>query len=183
MASWTNDSRLHTLMRTYLTAVARLDLARERLRTGTVPGAFASEKMLRDQHDVGSAIAERRQHDVHTADAVVEIFAETAFFDRSLEFAVRGTDDAHVGRAIRGLADTAELPVLQKTKQLGLNRQRHLADLIEKHRAAVRCLDHAGAIPIRARECTAHVTEQFALDEVFRKRSTVDGRECPVAPR
>ena len=33
MASWTNDSRLHALMRTYLTAVARLDLARENAST------------------------------------------------------------------------------------------------------------------------------------------------------
>jgi len=29
MASWTNDGRLHGLMRTYLAAVARLDTARE----------------------------------------------------------------------------------------------------------------------------------------------------------
>jgi|GEM_PF-2814275 hypothetical protein len=49
MASWTNDSRLHTLMRTYLTAVARLDLARENASTEDVVDRLVNEKRIAAQ--------------------------------------------------------------------------------------------------------------------------------------
>ena len=49
MASWTNDSRLHALMRTYLTAVARLDLARENASTEDVVDRLVNEKRIAAQ--------------------------------------------------------------------------------------------------------------------------------------
>jgi len=49
MASWTNDSRLHTLMRAYLTAVARLDLARENASTEDVVDRLVNEKRIAAQ--------------------------------------------------------------------------------------------------------------------------------------
>ncbi|HEY8728786.1 MAG TPA: hypothetical protein VIL94_04325 [Acidothermaceae bacterium] len=49
MASWTNDSRLHVLMRTYLTAVARLDLARENASTEDVVDRLVNEKRVAAQ--------------------------------------------------------------------------------------------------------------------------------------
>jgi len=49
MASWTNDSRLHALMRTYLTAVARLDLARENASTEDVVDRLINEKRIAAQ--------------------------------------------------------------------------------------------------------------------------------------
>jgi hypothetical protein len=44
MASWTNDGRLHGLMRTYLSAVARLDLARENASPADVIERLVTEK-------------------------------------------------------------------------------------------------------------------------------------------
>ena len=49
MASWTNDSRLHAMMRTYLTAVARLDLARENASTEDVVDRLVNEKRVAAQ--------------------------------------------------------------------------------------------------------------------------------------
>ncbi len=49
MASWTNDSRLHALMRAYLTAVARLDLARENASTEDVVDRLVNEKRVAAQ--------------------------------------------------------------------------------------------------------------------------------------
>ena len=49
MASWTNDSRLHGLMRTYLSAVARLDLARENASPGDVIDRLVDEKRVAAQ--------------------------------------------------------------------------------------------------------------------------------------
>jgi hypothetical protein len=49
MASWTNDSRLHALMRTYLTSVARLDLARENASPEDVVDRLVNEKRVAAQ--------------------------------------------------------------------------------------------------------------------------------------
>lgn len=49
MASWTNDSRLHALMRTYLTSVARLDLARENASAEDVVDRLINEKRIAAQ--------------------------------------------------------------------------------------------------------------------------------------
>jgi hypothetical protein len=49
MASWTNDGRLHGLMRTYLSAVARLDLARENASPADVIERLVTEKRLSAQ--------------------------------------------------------------------------------------------------------------------------------------
>jgi hypothetical protein len=49
MASWTNDGRLHGLMRTYLSAVARLDLARENASPAAVVERLVTEKRIAAQ--------------------------------------------------------------------------------------------------------------------------------------
>lgn len=49
MASWTNDARLHGLMRTYLAAVARLDLARENSSPPEVIDRLVNEKRVAAQ--------------------------------------------------------------------------------------------------------------------------------------
>jgi hypothetical protein len=49
MASWTNDARLHGLMRVYLAAVARLDLARENASPPEVVDRLVNEKRVAAQ--------------------------------------------------------------------------------------------------------------------------------------
>jgi hypothetical protein len=49
MASWTNDGRIHGLMRTYLAAVARLDLARENASRNEVIERLVTEKRIAAQ--------------------------------------------------------------------------------------------------------------------------------------
>src|SRR6185436_16671026 len=79
--------------------------------------------------------------------------------------------------------DAAELALLQKAQQLRLRAERHLADLVEEQRPAVRGLDQPRAIAIGAGERAAHVSEELALDQVLRQRRAVDGGERLRAPR
>src|SRR6185436_10153960 len=98
----------------------RLDLRGECLRTGTVARALAREEMLREQHDVGATFTQRRQRDVDSADAVIQILAEASFLNCGLELSIRRANDAYVRRSIRRITDAAEFTVLKKSQQLRL---------------------------------------------------------------
>ena len=62
----------------------------------------------------------------------------------ALQIAVGGGDDAHVDLERTRPADAFEPLVLERAQDLGLQRQRQLADLVEEQRAAVRQLELAG---------------------------------------
>ncbi len=90
-------------------------------------------------------------------------------------------DDPHVGAERRAAADALEGSLLQKAQQLGLERQRQLARLVEEERAAVGRLDLAGHAAVGAREAPALVAEELALDERVGERRAVDRDEGAVA--
>ena len=85
--------------------------------------------------------------------------------------------DAHVGVARPGLADALELLVLQEAQQLGLQRRRDLADLVEEQRAALGRLDAARLVAHRAGERAARVAEQLAREQLLGQRRAVDHDE------
>ncbi len=74
-------------------------------------------------------------------------------------------------------ADALDHALLQEAQQLGLQRQRHVADLVEKQRAAVGELELAGRLPHRAGEGALLVAEQLALEQRFRDGRAVDRDE------
>ena len=80
--------------------------------------------------------------------------------------------DVDVDRAVA--AEPRELAVLQDVQQLGLQRRRHLADLVEHDRAVLRELELADARSAGAGEGAALVAEQLALEQVGRQRRAVD---------
>ena len=72
---------------------------------------------------------------------------------------------------------------MQDAQQFALDRHRHLADLVEKKRAAVRLLETSDALGAGPGEGALLVTEQLALEEIFRNGRAIDGEERPVVPR
>ena len=98
-------------------------------------------------------------------DAVVEVLAKATARDELIEIAIRGGDDADIDAAIVIVADPAELLRLQDAQQLGLQRQRQLADLVEEQRAGVRGGEQTFAIARRIGERTADVAEQLVLEQ------------------
>ena len=81
-----------------------------------------------------------------------------------------------IGRG-RVAADPEHLPLLEHAQQLDLDRERHLADLVEQHRAAVGGLEQPGLGLRRAGERAALVAEQLALEQRLRERRAVEPQE------
>ena len=86
----------------------------------------------------GMVIGKHRQ-------AEVEILAEPPRRDRRAQLAVGRRDEPHVDLHQRGAADALEPLLLERAQDLGLQRQRQLANLVEEQRAAMRHLELARA--------------------------------------
>ncbi len=80
--------------------------------------------------------------------------------------------EVHLDEAIA--ADRPVLALLQHAQQLGLQQQRHLADLVEHQRAAGGQLEQADLVAGRAGERALLVAEQLRLDQLLRQRRAVD---------
>src|SRR3546814_5421369 len=87
--------------------------------------------------NVVGALAQRRQPDRHDVEAIEQILAEGALTDELAQVAVRRGDDPHVRLDRRAAADGGVLALLQHTQQPRLGLERHVADLVEKQRAAL----------------------------------------------
>ena len=79
-------------------------------------------------------------------------------------------------------ADAGERAVLQKPQQFGLERLAHVADFVQKNRAAIGFLDAAGFLFHRAGESALFVAEQFAFQEGFRNGGAIDADVIVRAP-
>ena len=127
--------------------------------------------------------AERRQLDGEDVQAVEEVLAQLAVAQRLGGVQIRRGDDTNVDGLLLPSAQTPERPLLQDAQQLHLRRRHHLGDLVEKQRAAMRQLEHAGAAIVRAGEGPFLVAEDLALEQRLRDRGAVDRDERERLPR
>ena len=115
---------------------------------------------------MSSGRSQRRQLDPDDVDAVKEILAERALVDHA-------ANERFVAAMMRTSTSIPTRPAdaleraLARTQQFHLHRQRHLADLVEKQRAAMCLLEAALALPHRAGKGAFLVAEEFAFEEVF----------------
>ena len=72
--------------------------------------------------------------------------------------------EADIERDLGLAADRSHRALLEHAQQLDLHLERHLADLVEKQRAAVGLDEQAGLVALRVRERAADVAEQLALE-------------------
>src|SRR5207245_1952141 len=139
------------------------------------------EDEAREAEDVLSAIAERREAQRPAFEARVEILPKRLRRDLPAHVAMRGGDDAHVDLARLRSPDRANLSRGERAKELRLERDRELADFIEKERASMRGDEEAVALVARAGERARRVAEELALREALRDRRAVHGDERPFA--
>src|ERR1051326_6758220 len=99
--------------------------------------------------------------------------------NRVFEIAVRRGNDPYVDADVGVSAHALERLLLEKPQQLRLQRRHHLADLVEKHRAAVRRLEQPDLLLPRIGERAALVAEQLALEERIWERGARDVHEWP----
>ncbi|MNV48309.1 hypothetical protein D3C71_1402080 [compost metagenome] len=77
-------------------------------------------------------------------------------------------------------AQALQLAALQHAQQLGLHRQRQLADFIEKQRAAIGALELALALADGAGEGAAHMAKQLAFDQRIGQGRAVHADQRPA---
>ena len=131
----------------------------------------------RERLDLRRPLAQRRDLDRDAVEAEVEIAPERALVDRGFQVTVGGGQHANVDRARLRAAEPEHLPLLQHAQQLDLDRDRHLADLVEEEGAALRGLEQAGLGLDRAGERAALVAEQLALQQRRGERRAVEADE------
>ena len=83
--------------------------------------------------DVLAALRQRRHVERHDVEPVVEVLAEAALGDASLQVDVRRREDARLERALLLGAERPEATVFEHAQELRLEIDRHLGDLVEKH--------------------------------------------------
>ncbi len=133
--------------------------------------------IVEQQRDVPGPLAKGGQRDGDHVEPVVQVLPEASLPDFFLELAVGGRDHAHVHVDVGRSANPPERPLFEEPQQLGLEGRHHLADFVEKHRAAVGRLEQSPLLAIRAGEGAALVPEQLALEQVLGQRRAGDVHE------
>ena len=87
--------------------------------------------------NVFHTLAQGGQRDREHIQAVVQVFAKLFIGHGLQQIFVGGRNDPHVDLALAGISHRLDDSLLQRAQNLGLQRQRHVTDLIEKQRAFV----------------------------------------------
>src|SRR6478672_6276781 len=98
-------------------------------------------------------------------DAKEQILTKASRGDLFVEPRVRRGNDAYVDVTCLGRADALDIARLQHTKQLGLQCEWHVPDLIEEDGAGVRQLETTDTIGLRIGEGAFDVTEELTLEQ------------------
>ena len=152
--------------------------ARQRLVREAEIALGDREEMLHQRLHVLGPLPERRHVEVDDAQPVQQVLAELAGGDELVQVAIGGGDHAHVDPRLRVVgADRLDLAVLEKPQQQRLHAQAHLADFVEKQRAAMRELELAALVAVGAGEAALDVAEELRLEERFGDAGAVHRHE------
>src|SRR5437763_3911322 len=138
--------------------------------------------MYDERMDVARPLAQGGQLDRKDRQTIEQIAAKTSLLDRALKINVRCSDHTHINLQNFVAADARELAVLQHAQQTHLRRQTHLANLIEKERAAIRLFKPAAPSLARIRERALLVAEEFGFKQRLRDRAAVEFDVRALAP-
>src|SRR5262249_23469970 len=139
-----------------------------------------AEDLERELGDLLRALAQRRDLEREAGEPVVEVAPELAGVDLDEQIAVRGGEEPDVDRDRPHAADGQDALRLDGAQQLGLERQRHLADLVEEQCAAGGGLEQPRLGLDRAGEGPLLVAEELAREERLGQGGAVDGEERPA---
>jgi hypothetical protein len=139
-------------------------------------GELRQEVAGQHGHVLGSA-PERRQHQLHHLEPVIQVKPELAIAHGRLEVTIGGGHQAHVDGEGPLPAHPLELSLLDGAQQLHLGCQRQLAHLVQEESPPVRSLESAGLRLVRSGERAALVAEERALHQSVGERGAVHGHE------
>src|SRR5207248_6818651 len=117
------------------------------------------------------SFAQRRHGDAYHVEAEIKIVAKFSFAHHLFEIFVRSRDDPYVRMQSLIAANTLKCAVFANdAQQFDLRARIDLSDFVEENRAAVGLLEPADAPFVRASERAFLVTEQLALQKLWRQR-------------
>src|SRR5215471_4314588 len=136
-------------------------------------GLRLAEKVMRQDGDVLGTLPQWRQRDREGVEAIEKILPELTRGQRLLERTVGGGKDPHTHLSCHYVAHRLALSRLQHAQETALHLGRHVADLVEEDRPAVRLLEEPRLVGHRARERPAFVPEELRLEEGRRQGGAV----------
>src|SRR5205814_2092406 len=155
----------------------RLDPVGGETERSLLAAVVARQEVGREQRNVAAALSKGRNDERDDVEPVEQVTAERSVRDRRLQVLVRRRDEAEVDGFRLAPAHRLDLALLQDAEQLALQRQRHIADLVEEERAAAGELEATLPRLRRAGEGAFHMPEQLRLEQVLRDRGAVHGDE------
>ncbi|MNF80821.1 hypothetical protein D3C84_630740 [compost metagenome] len=142
----------------------------------------AAEEMLGQGRNVFATIRQPWNVDADHVQAVEQVLSELARVHQGFQVLVGGGDDAHVHLDRYMAADPVELTIGQYAQQPGLRVGGHIADLVEKQRAAIGLFEAPAAQVGSTGERAFFVAEQLGLHQVLGNRRHVQGDERRSRP-
>ena len=136
---------------------------------------YRSRNSSHEVRYVLGAFAQRRHLERDDVDAIVEVVAELPLLDHLVEIDVGRDHQPELGLDRLCAADPLDLVFLDGAKQLGLQIESEISDLVQKQRASGSQLELAELLSHGAREGASLVSEQVALDQIPRYRREIDG--------
>jgi hypothetical protein len=156
-------------------------LGAERRRRSTEPRVRGIGKARRQRLNLAPSLAQRRNTNRQAVETKVEVASKASGFDVGFEVAVGRADEANVDALGPRRADAAHLAVVERAQQLGLDLERHLAELVQEERAAVCGFDQTFTSGRRSGEGAAFVPEELALEQRLGEGGAVDANERTVS--
>ena len=129
-----------------------------------------------------SPLAQGRDLDADDTEPVEQVGAHQAGGGEVFETTVGRGQNAHVGGAGQHLADAVHLAGFEKSQQLGLAVGRHVANLVEQHRAAVGAANDADRAVDGASERALAMAEQLRFDHLPAHRRAVEPHKARALP-
>src|SRR5688572_15246117 len=125
-----------------------------RQRWGCLPAFLREflEKMCDEQRNVAGPEAQRRKANGNDVETIIEIFSEGAIGHSFFKLAVRRRNHPHVDFHVLIAAHSAELPLLNDSKELYLYGRRGIANFVQKNGSAVGNFEQTGFVRHRACE-------------------------------
>ena len=138
-------------------------------------------QVVHEQRKILFPFPEGRHFDLDDVQAVVEVLPEFPHFHVLFQVMIGGGDDPGADLDHVRAAQPRKLAALENFEQLGLEHERHVADLVEVNDPVGSDLELAGFEFVGSCEGALLVSEEFAFKESERKGCAVDLHEPFVA--
>jgi hypothetical protein len=104
-------------------------------------GTEPSQKMFGQQPYVLASLAQGRQVEENHGEPELEVAAEATLLNLTFQISIGGRQDSNIDLAVTDAPDTANGSLLDRPKELALERGFEIANFVQKYEATFSCLE------------------------------------------